>query len=212
MKKFKILGIIAILVIAMDAVLYFVGNWNDISTGYMEGWESARNVQSMGVPSQWDWVTLEAYADESIPLDSLTNTQMQTQVPYKVTQIHTQIKAPLWRAFFLIGLAFILPALVCGFVCLARLLIAVARKDVFHDRNIWRIRCFAYSLFAYHLWGTAYEWCMGHYALAQTSLPGYELASNSSFSGEWTMVMTIVLFTEIFAAAVRIKEEQDLTI
>lgn len=216
MKKFKILATIAIIVISIDVILYFISNWNDISTSFNEGRNSANNLyntEKATLPHYMENVTLSVYPTaETITSDSLINKRLERNMPYKVTQVRTQIVSPLWSILFIFPLFFAMPAFLYGFICLIQLLLAIARKDIFNPKNIGRIRWFAYSLFAYSFLGTLLEWCLGEYAINQIDFPGYQLINNSSFTGEWCMVATIVLFAEIFAAAVKIKEEQDLTI
>ncbi len=213
MKRFKILGIIAILIIAVDAVLYFTNNWNDISQGWNDGQKVAQSQwEGNNQSSDWGRVIIDVFPDETIVQDSLMNTKLDKHLPYRISQITTDITVPQWGILFTILLALTLPALLIGFICLIKLLITVAKKDVFNPNNSWRIRLFAYSLFAYHFIGTLYEWYLNNQVLAQISLPGYELAHHAVFAGEWSMIVTIVLFAEVFAVAIKIKEEQDLTI
>lgn len=216
MRKFKILGFIAILVIVIDIILYFTSNWNDISTSFREGYNDARetyNTEETIRPHNIESVTINVYSiDETSVPDSLVNRHMGENVPYKITQVRTDIVSPIWAMLFMVFMFFIAPASVYGFICLIRLLLSITRKDIFNPKNIWRIRWFAYPLFAYSMIGNLFEWCIGAYAISQIDFPGYKLINSSSFTGEWYMVVTIVLFAEIFAMAVKIKEEQDLTI
>lgn len=216
MKKFKILGTIAIIVISIDIILYFIGNWNDISTSFWEGYHSTDNLyntEEVILPHNMESVTLNVYPTaEMNTSDSLINKRLERNMPYKVTQVKTPIVPPLWAILFMFPLFLVVPTFLYGFICLIQLLLAIARKDIFNPQNIRRIRWFAYSLFAYSFLGTLFEWCLGEYAINQIDFPGYQLINNSSFTGEWCMIATIVLFAEIFAVAVKIKEEQDLTI
>lgn len=210
MKKFKILGVVAILVIFTDIVLYFVGNWNDISGSFMEDYNSV-NRETM-LPPNTTPVTLNVYQTEQLTTDSIINKELGKPIPYTISQIQTRYKTPVWEGLCLIPLVLVSLAFFIGFFQLIVLLIAIAQKDIFNPLNIIRIRWFAYSLFAYALAGSIFEWAVDRTAASQIDLPGYEFLSNYTFTGEWSMVITIVLFAEIFAQAVKIKEEQDLTI
>ena len=216
MKKFKMLGFIAIIVIIIDSVLYCTSNWHDISNSFKEGYNHADRIHSTEkteLPRNAETTTFHVYPiNEEIVTDTLMNKRIGKYVPYKTTQIETVIIPPIWITFFILPMILVVPAFIYGFIGLIRLLISITRKDIFNPKNIWRIRWFAYSLFAYSFLGTLLEWCLGKNAISQIDLPGYELINYSSFTGEWSMVVTIILFAEIFATAVKIKEEQDLTI
>lgn len=210
MRKFKILGIVAILVIFTDIVLYFVGNWNDISGSFMDGWNSVDRETML--PPNTSPVTLNVYQTEQVATDSIMNKELGKSMPYTISQIQTRYQTPMWQSLCLLPLLLVCLAFFIGFFQLIALLIAIAKKDIFNPLNIARIRWFAYSLFAYALTGSIFEWVVDRTAISQIDLPGYEFINSYTFTGEWSMVITIVLFAEIFAQAVKIKEEQDLTI
>lgn len=56
------------------------------------------------------------------------------------------------------------------------------------------------------------DWSIEQAVLAQVSLPGYQVTGVTPIPLQWESVILIVLLTEIFATAVKIKEENDLTI
>jgi len=55
------------------------------------------------------------------------------------------------------------------------------------------------------------EWLNNMEIVKQIELVGYEV-SGVKTAVSWTLLVIIILFTEIFAVGVKIKEEQDLTI
>ena len=74
------------------------------------------------------------------------------------------------------------------------------------------MRWFSYSYIALQLHMTIQYWLGEQAALAQISLPGYALISDTLIETDWISMIVIILFTEIFAMGTKIKEEQDLTI
>ena len=204
MKKIKIIGIITIVVILCENILTF----SDGVNSFKEGWNSARGSKRVS--------TAKLYAVDVQPTaemqDSLYNTKMGCNVPYVITRVEAYADFPGW-VMLIMPFAFI--ASLCylyGFYCLIRLLISVSRREVFTGKNVLRLRIFAYSQAAAIGLIWLYEWVSNHYVVQQLQLPGYEVKSGTGFSVEWMLLMLIILFAEIFAVGVKIKEEQDLTI
>ena len=46
----------------------------------------------------------------------------------------------------------------------------------------------------------------------QISIPGYKIISYVGYSPDWVAIHLPILYAEIFAIGVKMKEEQDLTI
>lgn len=204
MKKIKIIGIITILVILCENVLSF----SEGIDSFKEGWNSARGTEKVS--------TANLYSVDVKPTtemqDSLYNTKMGHNVPYTITQVETYADFPGWimllmPLIFIAGLCYLY-----GFYCLIRLLISVSRREVFTGKNVFRLRLFAYSQATVVGLIWLFEWVSNHYVVQQLQLPGYEAKSGTGFSVEWMLLMLVILFAEIFAIGVKIKEEQDLTI
>lgn len=201
MKKIKIIGVITILVIVCETIFSF----SDGARGFKKGAESARR----GEMTTFHTVDVQPIAELR---DSLFNTKMGCNVPYTITQVETYADVPGW-VMLIMPFAFI--ACLCylfGFYCLIRLLISVSRRDVFTGENVFRLRVFAYSQAAAMGLIWLYEWVHNYFAVQQLQLLGYEVMSGTTFYVEWMLLMLFVLFAEIFAVGVKIKEEQDLTI
>lgn len=92
-----------------------------------------------------------------------------------------------------------------------RLLIAISKRDVFSNTNVIRIRVFTYSLVFFQFLNSLLEWLDYLEVTKQIALKGYEI-KGFHLSADWTLLVIMILFTEIFAVGVKIKEEQELTI
>ena len=79
---------------------------------------------------------------------------------------------------------------------------------MFTSDNVARLRFFTYSFAALYGLMTLHDWLNHLEAVKQVALLGYEVVA----SHDTDFTSLIILFTEIFAAGVKIKEEQDLTI
>lgn len=204
MKKIKIIGIITILVILCENVLSF----SEGIDSFKEGWNSARGTEKVSTANLYS-VDVQPTAEIR---DSLYNTKMGHNVPYAITRVEAYADFPGWvmlitPLIFIAGLCYLY-----GFYCLIRLLISVSRREVFTGKNVFRLRLFAYSQAAAIglLW--LFDRVSNHYVVQQLQMPGYEVKSGAEFSVEWMLLALIILFAEIFAVGVKIKEEQDLTI
>ena len=76
----------------------------------------------------------------------------------------------------------------------------------------WWLRWFTYSTALFSLLITLSEWILERAALQQIQLPGYEITGIDKTYVEWSSLFVMMLLTEIFAAGVKLQEEQDLTI
>lgn len=208
MKKFRILGVIAILVLLVDGVSSFFAGWGEASDSFKEG--VSWNLKEEPYRSMMG-VSVEVNALETTRLDSIPNAYIKECVPYKIEKIRVPFILSPWS--FIIGIigVFALFAVFAGLYCLIRMLISISRRDVFTQKNVTRMRVFTYSLVAFYIVNGLMEWLAYMEVVKQVSLPGYEIKS-FYLSGDWVSLVVIVLFTEIFAIGLKMKEEQDLTI
>ena len=203
MKTIRILGIIVILAL--------IGNFiKDAIPGFIDGWNDAEAHHDL--PAGWTYISVPVkYYKEGAARDSLFNQTLQCDVPAEATEVFTYIHHSGWMD--LITVAFLPLALlgIYGFYCLIRLLISVSRGEILIRKNIRRLRFFIYPLM-----GVSALFELNQYILYRTAMN--ELASPNYVFDEfhlkysWTYMLVIALLTEIFAQAVRIKEENDLTI
>lgn len=209
MKKFRILGILAILVIVGDFVISFIAGWQEERDSFLVGYESARTEN----PTLYspEAVLVEVRPLETTNLDSLHNSIMNENLPYKIDKVSVAIVPSSWsRIVFCFGVFAVL-AILAGIYCLIRVLISISKRNVFTHDNVVRMRVFTYSLLVFSILNALMEWLNYVEVVKQVSLPGYEI-KGFSMSEDWISLVVIVLFTEIFAVGVKMKEEQDLTI
>ena len=98
-----------------------------------------------------------------------------------------------------------------GIYCMFRTVVSVTRGEVFTQKNVRRMRLFIYSLLLAMACIELSQYMNYQMMADQIRLTGYEIASYSTKT-HWFTYAILTLFTEIFAAGVKIKEEQDLTI
>lgn len=173
------------------------------------GYESARTEN----PTLYspEAVLVEVRPLETTNLDSLHNSIMNENLPYKIDKVSVAIVPSSWsRIVFCFG-AFAVLAILAGIYCLIRVLISISKRNVFTHDNVVRMRVFTYSLLVFSILNALMEWLNYVEVVKQVSLPGYEI-KGFSMSEDWISLVVIVLFTEIFAVGVKMKEEQDLTI
>jgi hypothetical protein len=207
MKKFKILGIIAIIAMAANFFLNFEDGWSSFLEGYHEG---ARTYKS--VPDNLYRVSLEVKPLESIANDSIFNQVAGQKVPYWTSEITTYTQPSLWITLVMIISALSMFAFIIGFYLFVRFLLEVSKRNVFCEANVWRIRFFVYSYTAIVVSMELFAWIAGGAAIAQTQIPGYQIIDHAEASPEWTPVIMMIILAECFAIGVKMKEEQDLTI
>ena len=215
MNKVRIIGIIAIIAIIVNIIGSLDDEWRSFKEGWKEGDRHALETLEPGrriIPHNAVQVQLKVEPLPGSTIDSLCNNSVDWPLPYKVSKIKTYAKPSPWYILFM-GL--IIPGMLCffiGFYFFIRLLISISRREVFTATNVWRIRWFAYSSAILKILIAIIEWFTGSAAMEQINLPGYEIISYTGASTDWIAVVIPVLFAEIFAVGVKIKEEQDLTI
>ena len=212
MKKFKILGIISITII----IVYTVGSFTDFCKGVSDGWNHAEQVTSDSISNKSNEVAFQRITVRTLTPSSewekVPNSAFGKEVPYQTRSIITYVKPSHWYnviSFLVFPLAI---GFFYGFYCLINFLLSVARRQIFTDKNVHCMRWFSYSYIALQLHMTIQYWLGEQAALAQISLPGYALISDTLIETDWISMIVIILFTEIFAMGTKIKEEQDLTI
>ena len=215
MNKFRILGVIAIIAIIANFFGGLDENWRDFTKGFEDGHNSAMEIYEPGrhiIPHHATSVKLNVEPLPETTVDSLSNNRVDWTLPYTVTEIETYAKPSAWH-ILVMGLA--IPGIflfLIGFCSLIRLLISISRREVFTSANVRRLRWFAYTSASLEILIAVDEWIVGNAAVEQISLPGYKIISYAGYSPDWVAVIIPILFAEIFAIGVKMKEEQDLTI
>ena len=213
MKKISILGILAILVIVAEFTYAMIAGWVDMKNSFLEGYNSV-NVHSGTPQPEYSGLFDKVYVDvrplETTAVDSLTNRFADKSVPYQVKRIGTVIVPTVWSSIVNFFAMFAIIPFFVGIYCLIRLLVSISKREVFTSDNVARLRFFTYSFAALYGLMTLHDWLNHLEAVKQVALLGYEVVA--SHDTDFTSLVIIILFTEIFAAGVKIKEEQDLTI
>ena len=212
MYKIKLLGILAILVLAVDVIYSFYAGSASFKRGFDHGMEVSEDFIGDHEKSYMP-ILLTVMPNKDVTPATLQTTD-GIQQPYYMGSIFTAV--PLtggYRAAFMgISIGVLLSALFClaGLVMLILLLVSIVRDNVFTMKNVFRLRFFSYSLTAFMGFVGLTSWLGGTLAKQSLSLPGYDFAVSSEIN--WSSLAMLILFTEIFAAGVRLKEDQDLTI
>lgn len=212
MKHLSILGILAIFALALNLYFAIGSNFNDFKQGFEDGQKSSTHdtqADSHGFRAEIRVTPI------STPSDSL-NLQLPgktVKAPYQVSEITCLIKeTPTMLITIIFSALGVIVLSVYGVYSLIRVLIWITRQDIFSRRNIRWLRWIAYGQLAVTSLSFLLNWSIEQAVLAQVSLPGYQVTGVTPIPLQWDSVILIVLLTEIFATAVKIKEENDLTI
>ena len=164
MKKFRILGIIAIIAILANFIGGLDEDWKDFKKGFEEGQSGATEMYESG-HHMITRVKLNVKPLSGTTVDSLNNNRVDSPLPYTVTEIETYAKPSAWY-ILVIGLA--IPGLfffLIGFYSLIRLLISISRRKVFTPANVLRLRWFAYTSASLKILTAIGEWLTGSAAM-----------------------------------------------
>lgn len=194
---------------AFLALVVFIGSVvTDMFGGFMDGWNEAGDETDLRIlPS----ISLLVRADDTLPADTVVSAAQDTPMYCKVSKVSVQgFRSTKWRwvsfLLFPVGLLALY-----GLYCVAQLVFSATKGEVFVRKNVRRMRLFVYMLIVVGLLFELQSWGIYHDLSSQVQLEGYEVLPYS-FKYSWFDYMLLALFTEIFAAGVKMKEEQDLTI
>lgn len=212
MKHLSILGILAIFALALNLYFAIGSNFNDFKQGFEDGQKSSAydtKADSHGFRAEIR-VTPISTSSDSLNLQLPGKT---VKAPYQVSEITCLIKeTPTMLITIIFSALGVIVLSVYGVYSLIRVLICITRQDIFSRRNIRWLRWIAYGQLAVTSLSFLLNWSIEQTVLAQVSLPGYQVTGVTPIPLQWESVILIVLLTEIFATAVKIKEENDLTI
>lgn len=200
MKKIRILAVLLIIVFLFTSLRSGI-------KGFTEGWNEAGDSREFTYPT----VSVPVKADKALVADSVFNSAIKQNVPYRIETLETEIDESAWCTILYMLIVPI--GLVClyGIYNLARLVVAVTRKEVFIRKNVKRMRIFVYTLIFTAVLLELNRYCQYCDIVFQIHLTGYEIEAYSP-KYPWVSFLIFALFTEIFAVGVKMKEEQDLTI
>ena len=207
MKKFRILGIIAIIAMLANIAINFEDGWRSFKKGYEEGARSHNTIPDNLYP-----VSLEVIPIERSANDSIFNQVAERKVPYQVSEITTYTQPSKWITLVMIISGFSCIAFIIAFILFIQFLFEVSKRNVFCEANVWRIRFLVYSYTAIVISMDLFAWIAVGSAIAQTQIPGYQIIDHAEASPSWIPVIMMIILAECFAIGVKMKEEQDLTI
>ena len=207
MKKFRILGIIAIIAMLANIAINFEDGWRSFKKGYEEGARSHNTIPDNLYPVSLEVIPIERGAN-----DSIFNQVAERKVPYQVSEITTYTQPSKWITLVMIISGFSCIAFIIAFILFIQFLFEVSKRNVFCEANVWRIRFFVYSYTAIVISMELFAWIAGNAAVAQTQIPGYQIIDHAEASPAWLPVIMMIILAECFAIGVKMKEEQELTI
>ena len=118
MKKFRILGILAILVIVGDFAISFTAGWQEERDSFLAGSKSARaETPALYTP---EGIPVEVRPLETTILDSLRNSKMNENLPYKIDKVSVAIVPSTWSSIVFCFGAFAVLAILAGIYCLKK--------------------------------------------------------------------------------------------
>ena len=199
-----IIGLIALLIVLFE----FIGGFND-------GWSDVDKLAPISIESAdpaFDKVTATTF--DVLPDSAIqaANSQAGTTVPTGFMQCHSYIVPSGLTNFTYILLGLTGLVSFYGLYNLIRLFISIIRKEVFTSINIRRIRWGVYPPIADHLVKYFLNWSETREAMAQLTIQGYTIQPASPFEFSWIGILLLILLTEVFVVAVKLKQETDWTI
>ena len=214
MKYISLLGIITIIALCAEfAIQVFGGDTIEsfnagLETGHQQAESGASYTHSFLIPVKAKVIPESEAGEAVLRLSDGTKT-----VPYSIAEVKCDVRPNWFIVIFLTFGSFFVALLgIYSIYCLIRLLVRVAKRDIFSRRNVYWIRWFAYVNAGIYLGLMFFEWLLERDAMSQLSIPGYQVVGIEHTIYDFSSFFVIVLLAEVYAVAVRIKEEQDLTI
>lgn len=114
----------------------------------------------------------------------------------------------------LMGIIAIPFSLIClaALYCFTRLILSIRKRDIFNPSNVFRVRLISATIIVASIIRTLMQYINYDIATHSIQLSGYQI---ESVQIPWNMFLSALLlavFAEIYAQAIKLKEEQDLTI
>lgn len=199
-------------------IAFLTDGFTHFSKGFADGWKEAGSEREHTFLIKN--ISVDLYpVDASRPADSLRNAATNTVLPYRKEQIGITVETPFGYAmtetvFGFIMLPVLLFLLVWGGLSFIRFIRDVKRRQIFTRENIKRLRVIGYGLAFIGLVGFIFDVMQHIWLLREVAveIPGYQLAGFDFRYKSFIVAILFILFAEVFAIGLRMKEEQDLTI
>lgn len=199
MKQIKLLTILI--------VLFFVGVASrDLYAGFSDAWNEQPTVPSGDLT-----VSLNVRTVNEQMCDSVYNASLGRMV--RTIPDSLRVGVDMSDLDLIFGFAQFPVAICCiyAFFCMVNLIMRVLRGRVFVPENVRAMRLFIYSMIVFEVLKEVQLYMS--YALAVSQIrPETFVVKPYFLQASWGLMLLLALFTEIFAAGVKIKEEQDLTV
>src|SRR5574344_1163118 len=208
MKKVIVAGVLAIVCLGLDIILAATSfGLDDFEEGYNAGYNAVENASKKVKEEDENALETILYnAPVEIFVSGLNPDNKD--VSRIVRTIPFSVPMAIFNSFRIICLF----VCVYSIYCIIRLLISVYRNQIFNNKNVFRIRIFAYASLSYSLLNTCYEHAANAQILKTVVLTDYKIRNYAFSETDYATIAVIILLAETFAVGVKIKEEQDLTI
>lgn len=213
MKRIKVLGIVIFTIFVVINLMDFTKGVRDSMNEDIEAIPS--QVSDMDKSSAFSWTNVSVYQKKDKPLpqlDAVNPDGEKVSLPYAINDVAVPIYASeVWvGCSMLVTFVFAL-GFIYGFYCLIRMYISTCKGEILTRRNARRLRIFVYSMFALAVEVNVINYINYRMAVAQLSFENMGI-SGFHLKYEITDMLVLILLTEIFAFAVKLKEEQELTV
>ena len=96
--------------------------------------------------------------------------------------------------------------------CFIRLILSIRKKDLFNPSNVFRVRLISASIIVASIIRTLVKYINYDIATHSIQLSGYQIESVQIPWNMFLSALLLAIFAEIYAQAIKLKEEQELTI
>lgn len=96
--------------------------------------------------------------------------------------------------------------------CFIRLIVSIRKKDLFNPSNVFRVRFISAAIIAASIIRTLIKYINYDIATHSIQLSGHQIANVQIPWSMFLVALLLAVFAEIYAQAIKLKEEQDLTI
>lgn len=165
MNKFRILGVIVIIVIIVNFFGGLDENWRDFKKGFEDGYNSVMEIYEFGCYIIFYYVILVKLNVEllfEIIVDLLSNNCVDWIFFYIVIEIEMYVKLLVWYIFVMGFVIFGIFFFFIGFCLLIWLFIFILCCEVFIFVNVWCFCWFVYISVSLEIFIVVDEWIVGN--------------------------------------------------
>ena len=207
MKHIKILGIV---LFSLFLILTFMDFYKGFSDGYhgsSAGWRDVTDVEfDGGKISYVNGIDVVELDNNNTICDSIYNSHLGCKVPARINELTTQIYIDN-VTYYICRVVEIIVAMLglYGIICLIKMYISICKGSVLTSKNASRF------FMTFKLFKEIHRYVFLTSIENQLEFKGMKLAEDLTMF-DWTEMFIMIFLTEIFVLAVKLKEEQDLTI